>query len=238
MASAITVLKSVRAATKVVNPNKVKIELKAESSLYPSFTNGGGVKKPCLRYAGSKQRYAYQGGERLKFAADRMFFRDAHVYRWTFETFRGKKQYLIVAYSQADARRVAKKIVERKLSNFKGLAKRALSVLMMKTSDMNVNDNGINQKTRTQAQKQTETREVVATSTDGSGAGKYMLYVCDKLKYALDAVKGGKSAVDVAMKRALNGITAQISKKIKTVDFLGRKMTLPTPFPEVKGKRK
>lgn len=232
IASAITVLKSVRAATKVVKPNKVKINLFHDETLFASCKDGR-RRVPCIRIVGTRQQY--HGREIVKIADD-TDFHDAKVYRWRFDTFKGPRWYLIVASFPQSAEAVARRIVNGRIEVYKGLAKRALSVLMMKTSNVNVNDKDVSGKARSTALKQTQTREVVASNKNAT-EGKYLLYLLDNLNYSVAAVKGGQSAVDTAMKKALNGITAQISKKIKTVDFFGRKMTLPSPFPEVKGKK-
>lgn len=57
-ACAINALKSIRAATKVAKPSKVKVDLKKDVALYCACTTKGGKKFPCLRYKGSNARYA------------------------------------------------------------------------------------------------------------------------------------------------------------------------------------
>ena len=60
----------------------------------------------------------------------------------------------------------------------------------------------------------------------------------DNLRYAADAVKGGRQAVNVQMKKAMNKIVSIINKKIPDGGtFFGPKK-LATPFPEVVRKRK
>jgi len=53
----------------------------------------------------------------------------------------------------------------------------------------------------------------------------------DNLDYALPAVKGGQSGIDLAFQKAMNKITATINHKCK--DLLMFKK-LDTPFPEIK----
>jgi len=83
----------------------------------------------------------------------------------------------------------------------------------------------------------TATKEIVAKSNDGNG-GKYSLVLYDNLRYAADAIKGGRQAVNVQMKKAMNKIVSIINRKIPDGGtFFGTKK-LATPFPEVVRKRK
>lgn len=202
VASAISVLKSIRVVTKRVKPSKIKKEIKLDGTLYPSYT-GGKKKQPCVRYVGSGLRYS--GQERLYIYDNSVKFDNAFVYRWTFETFKGPRQYLIIAEDNSQAKDVVKRIIDARLKHYAGLAKRALSVLMMKTSTLNVSDKNINAKTQSKALSETKHIETVARN-DNAQDGKYILHLEDNLKYAISAVEGGKSAVQTAMKRALNGI--------------------------------
>jgi len=60
----------------------------------------------------------------------------------------------------------------------------------------------------------------------------------DNLDYALDAVKGGASGVDVAYKKALNKITATFNRKLKGPETFFGPQKLDTPFPEVRQRKK
>ena len=82
----------------------------------------------------------------------------------------------------------------------------------------------------------TSKREIIAKSKDGNG-GKYALVLDDNLRYALDAIKGGRAAVDMQMKKAMNKIVSVINQKLKKNGGLFGPQKLETPFPEVR-KRK
>lgn len=160
---------------------------------------------------------------------------DMSVFKFTDNYSPVAKQYYVVAPSQSIAKQHARKIVQKRAMQYSGLAKRAIGVLMMKTSTMNVSDS-VGMHVNMKARQTTEHREVIAKAKDSDG-GKYGLILEDNLRYALDAVKGGKAAVDVALKKAMNKITSQINMKLKGKDFFSRKK-LPTPFPELTKRKK
>ena len=123
-----------------------------------------------------------------------------------------------------------------KAKRYAGLAKRAIGVLMMKTTTTKVVD-AVPMRVDAKARQQTETKEIVAKSTDGNG-GKYSLTLHDNLLYALDAIKGGRTAVDTQMKKAMNKMVSVINRKMPDGSAFFGKKKLPTPFPEVARKRK
>lgn len=234
-ACAINLLKGIRTITKVAKTNKSKVDLQVDSGLYVSFTTRGGRKIPCVRVRGSNQRYA--GNEILVMAADPINTRAWHVFRFTDKLSPKLKTYLIAAPSKGQATDKARKIVSSRIIRFAGLAKRAISFLMMKTSTKNVTDN-VPQRVSQKAKEVTHKKEIVAKSIGGNG-GKYSLVLVDELNYALKAIKGGQAAVDLQMKKSMNKIVSIINQKLKrsgSNGFFGPKK-LETPFPEVR-KRK
>jgi len=64
------------------------------------------------------------------------------------------------------------------------------------------------------------------------------LVLDDNLRYAQDAVKGGKAAVDTQMKKAMNKIVSVINQKLKRNGGILGPSKLETPFPEVRQRRK
>lgn len=117
---------------------------------------------------------------------------------------------------------------------YSGLAKRAVSTLMYKTNTKKVNDGLLNPRVETAAMQNTSKRELVSRSSDGSG--KYGLFLDDTLRYALDALKGGKAAVDVAGKKSMNKVVSIVNHKLDKSDFFSKKK-IDIPFPEVRTSR-
>ena len=141
---------------------------------------------------------------------------------------------MIAATTSAAAKAKAKQIVRSRQMRYAGLAKRALGVLMMKTGTKRVAD-AVPQRVTAKAKQLTESREVIAKNQTG---GKYALVVNDNLRYALAAIKGGRTMVDTAMKKAANKTVAVINRCVgKQSGFLSPRK-LPTPFPELTRKRK
>lgn len=231
-ATAITALKSIRAVTKVFKPSRIKPTVVQDKTLKQSFYTIGNKKIPCIRIVGSNQRY--NGNERLRFSSMRLADSIAKVFRFDDKFSDDGSKYLIVASSSGEAKKIAKSIVAGKAAAYAGLAKRAVSKLMMKTNtNQKVND-AVTYLANKTAQEVTHKREVIAKAKDGNG-GKYGLILVDELRYAFDAIKGGRAEVENAMKRALNKITHQINNKISKGDFLFARK-LETPFPEVRKK--
>ena len=242
-ATAINVLSSLRTITKVAKPSKVKVEVKRDSSLFPSaYTEGGdknwrknnwgkrGIRKLCLRYKGSRERY--YGTEKIKYPNEKLPLNTLSVYRYTYERNGKKTEYLIVAQGASQAKKIAKRIAGNKLLVFAGLAKRALGVLMFKTNTKRVNDGMLSPKVEKKADMTTRKYELALPKSDGGG-GTYTLALEDNLKYALDALKGGQSQVSIQMKKASNKVISIINQKLKNNSFFTNQK-LPTPFPEVR----
>ena len=233
-ACAINVLKGIRSVVKVAKPDKQKVNVEVANQLYFSVTTHGSKTIPCLRIKGSNQRYV--GTEKFVVAGEPVDAKSWKVFRFQDKLSPKLTTYLIAAPNMAIAKAKARKIVSSRVVRFAGLAKRAVSMLMMKTNTKNVNDN-VSARVNQKAKEVTEKREIIAKSNDGKG-GKYSLVLVDELNYALDAVKGGKATVDIQMKKAMNKIVSIINQKLKKTgdSFFGPKK-LETPFPEVR-KRK
>ena len=96
-ACAITALKSIRTITKVAKASGIKVDVKPDASLFPSYTTQGGHKRPCLRYRGSRQRYV--GDSKVAFADTLTDIGKWQVYSFLDTNSKSKSHYLIVAPS-------------------------------------------------------------------------------------------------------------------------------------------
>jgi hypothetical protein len=233
-ACAINVLKGIRSVVKVAKPAKQKVEVTIDNRLYFSVTTQGGKKIPCLRMKGSNQRYV--GNEKLVLAEHPVDAKMWQVFRFQDKLSPKLTTYLIAAPNMASAKNKARKIVSSRIIRFAGLAKRAVSMLMMKTSTKNVNDN-VPQRVSQKAKEVTHKEEIVAKANDGNG-GKYSLVLVDELNYALSAIKGGRATVDTQMKKAMNKIVSIINQKLKKSGGLLGPHKLETPFPSVRSRKK
>ena len=229
-ATAIDVLRSLRTATKVAKPSTIKVQVERDAHLFPSFTSRGGGKRPCLRIVGTNARY--EGTEKM-LMGEKMPVKVQHVYRFTDTFSRKKTTYLIVAPSMGVAKKRAQAIARKRGMRYAGLAKRALGILMFKTNTKRVNDGTLNPLVEVKAEEITDKNETVRKVGEG---GTYTLTLTDNLKYALDAIKGGRSNVEVAFKKAANKVASIINRRISKGNFLDAQK-LPTPFPEVRQRR-
>lgn len=233
-ACALDALRSIRAVTMVARPSKIKVEVQADASLVPSFsTRGNKSKFLCLRYTGTGARYA--GDEKIASALGAAKTKGARVFRFTDELSENKAKYLIIAAGKAQAQQKAKKIAARRAMRFAGLARRAISLLMQKTySKKKINDD-VSLNVSVKADDVTTKREHILKGD--RGRAKYSLTLEDSLRYALDAIKGGRAMVDTALRKAMNKIVSVVNRKIKGGRFLEAE-TLPAPFPELKQRKK
>lgn len=235
-ASALQILRSIRSITLVAKASKIKPNLEKDNTLYPSYLKKGtALKVPCLRYKGSDKRYT--GTSKVVFAETpaRGMEKSWQVYKTELEHAKKPKSWLIAAPTQASAKAKAKKLLTRLALRYAGLAKRAISVLMMKTYNKGVSDN-VPAYVTSKAQQLTRKNEVLQKSST-NGGGVYALKLLDNLNYALLAAKGGKAQVDLQLKKAMNKIVSVINLKMKDTDKLFGPQKLQTPFPELTRKR-
>lgn len=232
-ACAIDALKSIRAATLVAKKSSAKVTVKNDTSLICSITTKGEYKRLCIRYKTSKEKYS---GDEKQIFIGRGEIKRQHVYRFTDEYSKNKQSYLIVADNISMAKQMAKRIVQRRILRYAGLAKKAIGQLMHKTATINVSDTP-DPIVDDVAKSNTSKLESVQKTSDG---GIYKLTLTDNLRYALDAVKGGRAGVDTALKKSMNKIVATINRKVfKRSDggFLSTK-PIPTPFPSLRRRKK
>lgn len=128
-ATLMDVLVSLRALTKVAHPKKSEIQLH-ETPLVPSFTGGRENPKFCLR--NGKQQYNPSGKVRIGRVAGitSKEFKVCHVWRWDDVN---DRKWLIVARNQKEALEWAFAKVKKRTTRFKGLARLAISKLLVKS---------------------------------------------------------------------------------------------------------
>lgn len=222
-ACALDILRSIRVETTIAKLSSTKTDnVKDAPNLQLSYRTDGSKKIPCLRIG--KTRYVKKPTERIVFDS---LDKCAKVFTWDYE--RGEKQkltYIIVANSINQAKRKVKEIVKKRMMAYRGLAKRAISLLMMKTFSQSIADN-VNTLTENVAQSMTSKIERVSN-------GMHVLSLKDDLDYALAALKHGQNSIDIAMMKASNKIVSKINMKCK--NLLGFEK-LETPFPEVRQRK-
>lgn len=224
-ACAIDALRSIRAATsRATNASVVKgVEVKQDGALYPSMKTVGGAKRICIRTKGGAE---YRGRERVANASDRALLSTCNVYR--FSDAHGKKvvEYLIIAQNAVMALKRAREIRRRRAMRYSGLARTALTLLMKKTATVR----DVQQADATVAKKADETTRKLSQNSGKA----FSVRLEDNLGYAVGAVKGGNAGINIALKKAMNKITATINQKCKNLLLF---KPLEAPFPEVRQRR-
>ena len=226
-------LKSIRGVTRVAKAAGIKVNVAQRSDLKFSYYSLGAAQtgskaavRMCVRTIGGTR---LEDGQDGKFVfADVHGVKSAAVHVFEFKDVDGDgKVYLISATSQSRAKRAAQNIVARRLLRYAGLARRAISALMIKTNPRGPAD-PVSARVYAKANEVTTVRNQVATNTDGSGV--FSLIALDDLRYAVRALKGGQAAVDMALRRAANKSVGLINHKCKDLLLPGE---LKTPFPEI-----
>lgn len=227
-ACAIDFLRSVRATTKQAKVSTVTsdVQVYLNTQLYPSFKTVGKKRVFCLRYNGSKQEYKGAGNVRITDKGAKVSTQ--HVYNYTLRTKKKIVPYLIVATSEAVALRWAKNFKKKLGMRFSGLAKMALTTLMMKSVTVGKDGTEGNIEVNAKAKEYTKRTETNGTEQN---AARYEIQLDDNLNYAVPAVEGGSSGIDLAMKKAMNKITSVINQKCKNLLLFEK---LPTPFPSIR----
>lgn len=223
-------LRSIRAATKVAKTRGIKVGVKQRGDLKASYTTNGKWHRMCIRNgAGARVRPVKDKlGLRFPDAAKGIPLKSFHVYEYAHP----KKTYLIVAQSKAAAQAAAKKIVIGRIRRSAGLARAALTVLMVKTNNKGALD-AVDARINNTARKETTTRETVVKTATG---GVYTLTALDNLRYAKLAVNGESAAIDLAVRKAVNKSVGLITHRFKDQSFF-KPGDLPPVFPEVKQRR-
>jgi len=232
-AMAVETLKSVRSLTKVAKPSGIKVDLTPRTDLKFSYyhvtaaTTGSksGVRM-CIRGASGMR---FEDNQIGKFVfVDLKGAKLASVQVYQFKDVTGdNKVYLICATSQSKAKKAAQNIVARRLLRYAGLAKRAVSALMIKTNNKGPAD-AVSARVYQKANEVTTVKNQIVKNPNGSGV--YSLTAMDDLRYAGRALKGGQASVDMALRKAANKSVGLIQHKCKNVLLPGE---LKTPFPEI-----
>lgn len=217
-ATAVQLIKSLKAATKVAKAEKIEVE-DCQGLMLSFYAHGKEKPRPCIRWSGTKMRFYPPEGSKIRFTQAALSNgRCARV--WTFKTgFEKKTTWYIVASSASEARREAKKIQKRRIEAFKGLAKLAWGILSWKVASTSLGGS------KTTARASATARNTTRISRHGDTG----LTLEDNLDYAALAFKNGKSDLDAAAAKAANSIAGMINKRLENKGLHER---VEIPFPK------
>ena len=224
VATAITMLKSLRALTKVAKLGRFRGQMgKVTGNYYASYKTLGGKRCPCIRL-GSPRGPELTGSRVIWLVkswrgnADRpdVFAVNDSV---------GDKQratVFVVARSAAEVKQWASENHKARVAKYRGMAKFALGYAMSKVSTR-----GGAADMTTPAAKSIAVRNVRTRNTK-QGAS-YTIDVTDALNYASLALKGGEAAVAIAERRACNSVVGYINSTLKRAGSVRKPLKIPFP---------
>lgn len=217
VASMIDAVHSLRGLTVVAKPGKpTKPKIEELSDLRVGRRPN---RSPCLKPRGGHGEVNPKC--RVKFFTGNRPDRELRVFRVTSEH-ENVKPYIVATDSAASALRFERSYAKRRIQSRGGLARTALSIAMAKLSTRNEN---------TPTYPFIQMSKIVSVGIEGEGTAA-VLNMRDNLGYAALALRGGKSAVNLALAKAANKISGLLIKHLNAHGDMA--LDLKTPFPEVR----
>ena len=224
VATAENVLVSLRALTKLASPQKIrKMKVNVEDTgFYASFSNS--ERRRVVRTGTSPHAPKVQLDGRVRWLDRGVARISRHVYKVT-PIRPGEKPYYVAASSASVAENFERKRASLRTDRSASLARNALSQAMGKVSTKKPKMGG----------KPTAVKSNLATVLHAESGDRYAVTVVDNLEYSTAALKGGESAISLAMMKAANKIAGRLAKW-QEQNFFSERIT--TPFPEIVRPRK
>lgn len=236
IATAINILSSLKAETRVVDPEKASgFVIVGE---FPGLVAGwkyekNGHRSRCAREIGG---HTYTGHRIINLAGE--YTPGEHIRVFVAQDRRGPsvnataERYYILARNETDAREYAKRKRKRRISQFARMAKmlfgHAQSHISSNSSEAFSSLTPIARRTMVGSMQ-------VAVDSVGYASGKCSVSFEDDLRYAASALKNGMSSFELAVKRAANKTAGLLH--LRYVDNPLDNEDAPTPFPEAKTKK-
>ena len=224
VATAITMLKSLRALTKVAKLGRFRGQMgKVTGNYYASYKTLGGKRCPCLRLG--SPRGPELTGSRVIWL----------VKSWRGNTDRpdvfavndsvGNKQratVFVVARSAAEVKQWASENHKARVAKYRGMARWAIGFAMGKVSTRSAMNDATSAKAKALAVSKVSVKQQKTGSV-------YSIDVKDALDYASYALKGGEAAVAIAERRACNSVVGYINSALKRAGSVRKPLKIPFP---------
>lgn len=139
-----------------------------------------------------------------------------------------KKAWFVICQNPQAAIDYGLARMERYLKKSSGMAKYALGIAQAKVSDRPMSS------AAPSGSRQMQLARDAAQVTSEGADNKFTMTVDDNLQYSQGALVHGPASLDLAMKKAANRTTAILNKLASPFELT---RDIPTPFPEVTGKR-
>ena len=234
VATMITVLRSLRAATMVAKPTRFRGQFGTTSNYFAGWATIGGKRTRVVRLG--DERGPRQTGAKVHVAMKSkekggMVFVVSDAPPAMPEKYHD--DYLLIAKSRETALKYVKERHKKRVLKYAGLARYTVAIAQGLISTR-VDSTGLSfvptGKARVVAIKNLKKR---ITRTDTT----YALDIADTLRYAVAAVAGGQAGIEMAMRRAANATTGMIRRKWGPNHPFDDMRDLETPFPEIAKKK-
>ncbi len=222
VATAINVMKSLRAVTRTAKHSTVGRPVVEDTGFFGGFSKT--INRRCIRAGVGAYSPRVELDAPVKWTRStngRRNGRLSHVYKVT-PVHERKHYYYVVAYTPEDAMKYELTAAKARIDVLGGTARNALSVAMGMVSTKNERLTG-----KVEAQK----AGVKFAHVRWSGTeGNIGLEVGSDLDYAERALDGGRNIIDIALMRAANSTAAILAKKTAGLFFTD---DFSTPFPGI-----
>jgi hypothetical protein len=224
VATAENVLVSLRAETRLASPPKIRsVKVKVEDTgYYASYSYS--ERRRVVRTGTSPHASKVQLDGRVRWLDRGVSRAQRHVYRVT-PIRPGEAQYYVAAATSSVAETFERTRAWRRADRSASLARNALSHAMAKVSTRPPRLEG----------KPSASKPMLTTVMHTDLGDQYSLLIVDNLDYSIAALKGGESAISLAMMKASNKIAGRLAKWQEKYFFRER---VTTPFPEIVRPRK
>lgn len=224
VATAENVLVSLRAQTRLANPPRIRtLRVKVEDTgYYASYSHS--EHRRVVRTGTSPYAAKVQLDGRVRWLDHGVARTQRHVYRVT-PIRPGEAQYYVAAATPSVAETFERSRSGYRADRSASLARNALSHAMAKVSTRPPKLGG----------KPSASKPRLTTVMHSDLGDQYSLLIVDNLDYSIAALKGGESAISMAMMKASNKIAGRLAKW-QEQHFISKRVT--TPFPEIVRPRK
>jgi len=229
-ATAIQVLRSIRANTRIADPDAMNVKVTKSSGYTVGWKKEGGFSKRCIRLGSKTGPYVSQKSM-IDLCGKYVKGETADVYS-VVDVVEGSKErsvhYLVLAKDRKTAEEYAKYRHRRRVKRYSGMARYALTYAMMQTARNSSPDKANASVTSFGKGKAIENVTAVVRET-GFDRGNVSIDIHDALRYATDALKDGEGYVQTAVQKACNGIVGMINNRIKKTGSFHTPLKVPFP---------
>lgn len=229
-ATAIQVMRSIRANTLVADPDAMDVKVRKSDAYVVGWKKDGGRNVRCVR-VGSERGLVVAMKSMIDLCGKYVKGQVANVYS-AVDYVEGAKErsshYIILAQDEKTARKFAEDRHRKRVKRYSGMARFALTHAMMLTARKSSPDKA--NSIVTALGKGTAMKNVqVNVRETGFDRGDVSIDVHDGLEYATGALKDGEGYVQTAIQKATNSIVGMINHHMDKVGSFHDRLKVPFP---------